>query len=79
MTIKPTEDDFLNKFKEVKKQRNNHLMDEPDFDIAVQELVNAYTTNKIIEELEELQEQHETGVFYSKIIPERMAELRKTL
>lgn len=29
---------FMVKFRELKKQRNNHLIDEPDFDVAVEQL-----------------------------------------
>jgi len=32
------ESKFVTKFKELKKQRNNHLIDEPEFDEAVEQL-----------------------------------------
>jgi len=36
--IDSIESHFIKKFKELKKQRNNHLIDEPDFDEAVEQL-----------------------------------------
>ena len=43
---------FLNKFKELKKQRNNHLIDEPDFDEAVEQLMQAEVEAKVAAEVE---------------------------
>jgi hypothetical protein len=42
--------------------------------------INAYTTNKIIEELEKFDAMKpETGAYLSDMIADRIAELRKTL
>jgi hypothetical protein len=48
--------------------------------IKLREMIETYTTNKIIEELEKFDAMKpETGAYLSDMIADRIAELRKTL